>query len=159
MALVTGTSRGIGEQVVRQLVRGGYVVFGTSGTAMHHPDFQMMALDVTDQMSISIGIKTILDKTGRIDVLINNAGIIGTLGAAEEVSIAQAQEIFDTNFWGTVRVTNAVLPTMRAQKRGTIYIKFSALFCLLHGKQTRARRIHCEPADGTQTIWHQRVDS
>lgn len=120
MALVTGASHGIGEQIAQQLMRDGYVVYGTSRTVTHHPDFQMVALDVTDQTSISNGINDILDESRRIDVLINNAGIIGALGAAEEISIDQAQKILDTNFWGTVRVTNAVLPTMRAQRRGTI---------------------------------------
>ena len=78
-----------------------------------------MPLDVTDAASVTGAVSTVVQRAGRIDILVNNAGV-GVLGAAEESSIAQAQQLFDTNFFGLVRLTREVLPYLRAQGSGRI---------------------------------------
>ena len=79
----------------------------------------MLTCDVTDDASVAKLVDEVLIKAGRIDLLVNNAGI-GLLGGAEKSSIAQAQALFDVNLFGVLRMTNAVLPTMRRQARGRI---------------------------------------
>jgi short-subunit dehydrogenase len=121
VALVTGASSGIGEAVSKQLMAAGYTVYGTSrrGAAVATRAFPLLALDVTDDASVHAAISELDRREGRIDLLVNNAGI-GITGAAEESSIEQVQALFDTNFHGVVRVTNAVLPRMREQRSGRI---------------------------------------
>jgi NAD(P)-dependent dehydrogenase (short-subunit alcohol dehydrogenase family) len=121
VVLVTGVSSGIGEMTARALVREGYRVFGTvrSAAAAVPEGVERLALDVRDEASIEAAIGGILARAGRIDGLVNNAG--GTImGALEETEVAQAQALFDVNFFGAVRVTNAVLPAMRKQRAGRI---------------------------------------
>jgi short-subunit dehydrogenase len=89
----------------------------------------MLICDVTDDASVQKMIEEVLQQTGRIDLLVNNAGI-GLLGAAEESSAMQAQMLFDVNVFGILRVTNAVLPTMRRQKKGRI-INMSSILGLI----------------------------
>jgi NAD(P)-dependent dehydrogenase (short-subunit alcohol dehydrogenase family) len=121
VALITGVSSGIGNSIARKLVAHGYRVFGTARS----PDTAMPAkvervlLDVLEGASVEAGVREVLAKAGRIDLLVNNAGG-GMIGAVEETSIAQAQKLFDLNFFGAVRMTQAVLPTMRAQRSGRI---------------------------------------
>jgi NAD(P)-dependent dehydrogenase (short-subunit alcohol dehydrogenase family) len=79
----------------------------------------MLACDVTDDQSVAALVSTVLSRTGRIDVLVNNAGI-GMLGGAEESSLAQVQALFDVNLFGMVRMTHAVLPSMRRGGGGRI---------------------------------------
>lgn len=79
----------------------------------------MLSCDVTDDASVAKLVEEVLAKAGRIDLLVNNAGI-GLLGAAEESSTEQAQALFDVNVFGVLRMTNAVLPAMRRQRKGTI---------------------------------------
>ncbi len=76
-------------------------------------------LDVTDLESVADAVATVIQRAGRIDVLVNNAGV-GVFGAVEESSIGQAQELFETNFFGLVRLTREVLPYLRAQGSGRI---------------------------------------
>jgi len=120
-ALVTGASSGIGLASAQALRRDGYRVFGTSRKPM--PDTRdgitMLICDVTNDASVQSVVDEVLNRAGRIDLLVNNAGI-GVTGAAEESSIAQVRSLFDTNFHGVVRVTNAVLPIMRRQGSGRI---------------------------------------
>lgn len=127
VAIVTGASTGIGKATAEVLARAGYKVFGTSrkGGAAGN-GVTMLACEVTDQQSVDALVAHVLDDGGRIDLLINNAGL-GLIGAAEESSIAQAQALFDVNFFGAVRLINAVLPVMRRQGAGRILNVSSAL--------------------------------
>ncbi len=110
-----------GAQPHNTLRNAGFRVFGTSRrmAAEKSEGVTMLTCDVTDDASVATMVDEVLAKTGRIDLLVNNAGM-GLLGGAEESSIAQAQALFDVNVFGVFRVTNAVLPTMRRQGRGRI---------------------------------------
>lgn len=121
-AFVTGASSGIGKAAAVALLRAGYRVIGTSrkaGPGEVRDGIRMIACDVTDEASVVAAISQAQDELGRIDLLVNNAGY-AVSGAAEESSVEQVQALFDTNFLGVVRVTNAVLPIMRAQGGGRI---------------------------------------
>jgi len=128
VALVTGASSGIGRATAGALARAGYRVFGTSRKAggANPEGITMLACDVTDEASVQGAVAEVLKQAGRIDLLVNNAGI-GLLGGAEESSTAQAKALFDVNVFGVTRVTNAVLPAMRAQGRGRIINMSSVL--------------------------------
>lgn len=122
VVLVTGASSGIGEAIARAFADKGFVVFGTSrnpGRTEPIAGVEFVQLDVTDPESAAAAVSTVVQRAGRIDVVVNNAGF-GVFGAAEESSIAQAQALFDTNFFGLVRVTREVLPYLRAQRSGRI---------------------------------------
>ena len=131
VALVTGASSGIGRATTKALQQAGYRVFGTSRRARGETvdGITMLACDVTDEASVKQAVAEVLRQAGRIDLLVNNAGI-GLLGAAEESSSAQAQALFDVNVFGVTRVTNAVLPAMRAQGQGRI-INISSILGLI----------------------------
>ena len=122
IALVTGASSGIGEATARRLAAAGYAVYGTSrrGAPSGAAPFAMLALDVTRDDSVESAVGELLQREGRIDLLVNNAGFGVAPGGAEESSIEQAKAIFDTNFFGLVRMTRAVVPHMRRQGRGRI---------------------------------------
>lgn len=121
VALITGASSGIGRASAVALAKAGYRVFGTSRKPMTAPanGITMLVADVTDDASVQGLIAEVMAAAGRIDLLVNNAGY-ALSGAAEESSIGQVQALFETNFHGVVRVTNAVLPIMRAQGGGRI---------------------------------------
>src|SRR5438270_4894743 len=121
VALVTGVSSGIGNATARMLIERGYRVFGTarSESSPMPAKVERVLLDVRDAASIDAGVREVLAKAGRIDLLVNNAGG-GMVGAIEETSLEQAQRLFDVNFFGAVRMTQAVLPTMGAQRSGRI---------------------------------------
>jgi NAD(P)-dependent dehydrogenase (short-subunit alcohol dehydrogenase family) len=122
VVLVTGVSSGIGRAVANAFAAKGFEVFGTSRnprTTQPVPGVELVQLDVTDDASVSAAVSTVVQRAGRIDILVNNAGL-GVFGAAEETSIAQAQQLFETNFFGLVRLTRAVLPYLRAQRSGRI---------------------------------------
>ena len=122
VALVTGASSGIGKAASLALAQAGFEVIGTSRhTSQVTPrdGVTLLDLDVTSDESVTTAVKQVIARSGRIDVLVNNAGI-GSAGAAEEFSTAQDQRVFDVNFFGLVRMTKAVLPHMRAQGRGRI---------------------------------------
>lgn len=122
VVLVTGASSGIGESTAITLLAAGYKVYGTSRRCAKAGQyaFPMLALDVTDDLSVEATINQLLELEGRIDVLVNNAGFGVAPAAAEESSITQAKAIFDTNFFGIVRMTRAVAPHMRRQRSGLI---------------------------------------
>lgn len=121
VALVTGASSGIGHATANALRDAGYRVFGTSrrAAAERSDGVTMLTCDVTDDSSVANLVDEVLARAGRIDLLVNNAGV-GLLGGAEESSTAQAQALFDVNVFGVLRVTNAVLPAMRRQGTGRI---------------------------------------
>jgi NAD(P)-dependent dehydrogenase (short-subunit alcohol dehydrogenase family) len=122
VALVTGASAGIGEAAASALVGSGFTVYGTSRRAApgeKRGGVVFLPLDVTDDDSVAGAVREVLDRSGRIDVLVNNAGI-GVSGAAEESSIEQARALFETNLFGSIRTTRAVLPHMREQGSGRI---------------------------------------
>jgi short-subunit dehydrogenase len=127
-ALVTGASSGIGRASAEALARAGFTVFGTSRTPNGDSPSQvtMLACDVTDEASVASLVSAVLESTGRIDVLVNNAGL-GMFGGAEESSVAQVQSLFDVNLFGVMRTINAVLPSMRRQGDGRIVNISSAL--------------------------------
>ncbi|WP_295951131.1 oxidoreductase [Rhodoferax sp.] len=122
IALVTGASSGIGEATAQCLSRAGYTVYGTSrrGDQPGQRPFEMLPLDVTQDASVDAAVQQLLQREGRIDLLVNNAGFGVAAAAAEESSMAQARAIFDTNFFGMVRMVRAVVPHMRSQKAGRI---------------------------------------
>lgn len=122
IALVTGASSGIGLATAARLAKDGFTVYGTSrrGADAGQQSFEMLALDVTNDESIEAAVGEVMRRSGRIDVLVNNAGFGVGLAGDEETSIAQTKAIFDTNFFGTVRMTRAVIPHMRRRGAGRI---------------------------------------
>ena len=124
IALVTGASAGIGKAVVRRLLASGHTVYGAARRLNKMSDIEaagarIIALDVTDDASMQQAVRQILEAEGRIDVLINNAGY-GSYGAIEDVPLEEARRQFEVNVFGLVRLTQLVLPSMRAAGRGTI---------------------------------------
>jgi NAD(P)-dependent dehydrogenase (short-subunit alcohol dehydrogenase family) len=122
IALVTGASSGIGEATAQRLVTAGYTVYGTSrrSAPAGQRSFEMLPLDVTSDESVGAVITDVIRLAGRIDLLVNNAGFSIAPAGAEESSLEQARSIFDTNFFGIVRMTRAVVPHMRRQGGGRI---------------------------------------
>ncbi len=121
IALVTGASSGIGKATAHTLAQAGYRVYGTSRRGgANGASFQMLALDVTSDASVDQAVQQLMEREGRIDLLVNNAGFGVSPAAAEESSLDQARAIFDTNFFGIVRMTRAVVPHMRSQGSGRI---------------------------------------
>ena len=122
VALVTGASTGIGRAAAHALVAAGFEVVGTSRdtSAVAHLDgVAFLDLDITSDEAVKEVVGSVIERFGRLDVIVNNAGT-GAAGAAEESSVAQDQRVFDINFFGLVRMTKAVLPHMRAAGTGRI---------------------------------------
>jgi len=122
IALVTGASSGFGLLTARRLAESGFRVFGTSRRPEQvekEAGIEMLPLDVTSTDSVRACVDTVLERCGHIDLLVNNAGQMQG-GLVEETSIEDACSVFDVNFWGTVRMINAVLPGMRARDVGKI---------------------------------------
>lgn len=120
VVLITGARTGIGRACADLLASRDFRVYGTS----RHPpdltfDFTMVRMDVNETASVEAGVRTVLDREGRLDVVVNNAGF-GYGGAVEDTSIEEAKATFETNFFGALRVCQAVLPAMRAQGAGLI---------------------------------------
>jgi NAD(P)-dependent dehydrogenase (short-subunit alcohol dehydrogenase family) len=122
VALVTGATSGIGKAAALALAGAGFEVIGTGrNTARITPrgGVTYLDLDVSSDESVAAVVQQVIERFGRLDVLVNNAGI-GSAGAAEENSVVQAQGVFDVNVFGLIRMTRAVLPHMRAQGSGRI---------------------------------------
>ena len=122
IALVTGATSGIGKAAAEALAQAGFTVIGTGRkTAGLTPPkgVTFQDLDVTNDDSVAAAVESVSQQHGRIDLLVNNAGI-GSAGAAEENSAAQAQRVFDVNVFGVMRMVKAVLPVMRNQGSGRI---------------------------------------
>jgi short-subunit dehydrogenase len=122
VAIVTGASSGIGAATAEMLANAGYKVYGTSrkGAQANQRAYKMIALDVNSEASIHAALKEVMQTEGRIDLVVNNAGFGVAAGGAEESSVEQAKSIFETNFFGVVRVIRAVVPYMRQQGQGRI---------------------------------------
>jgi NAD(P)-dependent dehydrogenase (short-subunit alcohol dehydrogenase family) len=122
VALVTGASSGIGRAAALALVDAGFAVVGTSRNAANVQPLAgvtFLDLDVASDESVRTLVEEVIKRFGRIDVLVNNAGV-GAVGAGEESSIDQAKQVFDINVFGLMRMTNAVVPHMRAQGGGRV---------------------------------------
>jgi NAD(P)-dependent dehydrogenase (short-subunit alcohol dehydrogenase family) len=122
VVVVTGVSSGIGRFAAAKFADRDCQVFGTVRDltkATPLPGVELVGMDVRDDASVQRGIQSIVAQTGRIDVLVNNAGV-NLIGAVEETAIAEAASLFDTNVFGILRTTQAVLPHMRAQGSGRI---------------------------------------
>ena len=123
-ALVTGASSGIGEETAKGLLAAGYTVYAGARRvdamlSLEAAGARVLSLDVTDDASMTAAVDTILRETGRIDVLVNNAGY-GSFGALEDVPLEEGRRQFEVNVFGLVRLTQLVLPAMRAQRAGRI---------------------------------------
>jgi NAD(P)-dependent dehydrogenase (short-subunit alcohol dehydrogenase family) len=119
---VTGASSGIGRATALALSDAGFVVVGTSRNAADAEPLAgvtFLDLDVASDESVRSLVEEVIERFGRIDVLVNNAGV-GAVGAGEESSIEQTKDVFDINVYGLIRMTNAVLPHMRAQGSGRV---------------------------------------
>jgi NAD(P)-dependent dehydrogenase (short-subunit alcohol dehydrogenase family) len=127
--LITGTSSGFGRDTAETLVRAGHTVYASMrGTqdknrevaeALRELGIRTVELDVSDDASVEAGVAIVLEEAGKIDVLVNNAGI-GSAGVTEAFTAEQAKVVFDTNVIGLLRVTRAVLPSMRQNRDGLI---------------------------------------
>ena len=122
VALVTGAATGIGKAAALALADAGYEVVGTSrkaSGAAPYDNVTFINLDVASDDSVDAAVAQVIERFGRVDVLVNNAGV-GSTGAAEDSSVAQDQDAFNVNVFGTIRMIKAVLPHMRAQRSGRI---------------------------------------
>ncbi len=120
VVLITGASSGLGRAAAEALARRGYRVFGTSRRASTESrPYEMLCLDVRSDESVRACVDEVVRRTGRIDVLVNNAGY-GLVSLAEETTLEQARRQFETNFFGAARMVRAVLPVMRRQLAGRI---------------------------------------
>lgn len=124
--LVTGANRGFGSEFVKAAISRGYRVAATarnpqsiSETYKDNDNVAAVSLDVTDQNQIKHAVQSVIDTFGRIDVLVNNAGY-GLFGSLEETTDEETRALYDTNVFGMMNVTRAVLPYMRAQRSGRI---------------------------------------
>ena len=132
VVLITGASSGVGQYTAQLLAECGYAVFGTSrnpASVAPIAGVEMLALDVRADDSTRDCVEAVSSRRGRIDVLINNAGY-ELAGALEELSSEEAMAQFETNFFGVIRMVNAVLPLMRQQRSGQI-VNVSSLAGLL----------------------------
>ncbi len=130
VAIVTGSSSGIGYEIALILARNGFLTYATmrdlqkkstleSIKDKENLPLKCVQLDVTDEDSVRNAVQDINDDTGRVDVLVNNAGY-GLNGAFEDLTVDEIKTQFETNFYGLIRTTQAILPTMRRQKSGII---------------------------------------
>jgi NAD(P)-dependent dehydrogenase (short-subunit alcohol dehydrogenase family) len=120
VVLVTGASSGIGEAISTRLAKDGHQVFGTSRKGgKTRNGVEMLTLDVCSDTSVQSCVEGLLRRTGRIDVLVNNAGYLLS-GAIEEATLEEARAQLETNFFGVARMVKAVLPAMRRARSGHI---------------------------------------
>ena len=121
VVLITGGSSGIGKSIGEFLHHKGYLVYGTSRNPerITNSVFPLIALDVRDKVSIQKAVAEIISKTGKLDIVINNAGV-GITGPIEEIPTEEIKSNFETNLFGPIEVMKAVLPQMREQKSGLI---------------------------------------
>ena len=134
VALVTGVSSGIGRETAQLFAEHDARTFGTVRDlrrASLIDRVELIEMDVNDDGSVREAVRSVLEKAGKIDVLINNAGY-SLAGGLEETSVEEARQLFETNFFGVMRVTQAVLPSMRRNGYGRI-VNISSMLGLLPG--------------------------
>src|ERR1700730_3104521 len=134
VALVTGVSSGIGREAAQLLAEHEAHTFGTVRDLRRASPIarvELIEMDVNDDGSVGEAVRSVLEKAGKIDVLINNAGY-SLAGGLEETSVEEARQLFETNFFGVLRVTQAVLPSMRRNGYGRI-VNISSMLGLLPG--------------------------
>ncbi len=142
LVLITGCSSGFGKLAALEFARRGDTVFASmrdtakSGPLLEEAKaagvaVEVVPLDVTDRASVEAAVSDVLRRAGRLDVLVNNAGV-GTHGPIEDFDDDEVRKIFETNVHGVIRVTRAVLPAMRAQRSGTI-VNVSSIAGLVTG--------------------------
>ena len=121
VVLITGGSSGIGKSIGEFLHHQGFTVYGTSRNPekITNSVFPLVSLDVRDSKSIHLAVAKIIQETGRLDIVINNAGV-GIAGPLEEIPMEEIKNNFETNFFGPIEVMKAVLPQMRSQQSGLI---------------------------------------
>lgn len=121
VVLITGASSGIGKSIGEYLAKFNYKVYGTSRYPKHEElnGIHFLQLDVTKLKSVESAINTLITKEGKIDFLINNAGV-GITGPMEEIPEEEQKKVFETNYFGPLRMINAVVPHMRSAKSGFI---------------------------------------
>ena len=121
VVLITGASSGIGKAVGMYLSKKGYKIYGTSRTPEKYPnsEYELLTMEMNNPASISETLKAIIAKEGRIDVLINNAGI-GITGALEEIPLTEIHRAFQINLYAPIQLMQEVLPYMRNAKKGRI---------------------------------------
>jgi len=141
VVLVTGATSGFGQAIAGALHRRGYRVYGTTrapAPPAAADGYDWLGMDVDDEAFVGAGVAELIGRAGRIDVLVNNAGL-GYAGAIEDTSVEEARRQFETNFFGMHRLCRAVLPHMRARGSGRIVnlsslggrvsVPFQALYC------------------------------
>ncbi len=124
VVLITGASSGIGKEAAKILLSQGYIVYGAARRLEKMQDLKdagvkLIAMDVTDDASMVKGVSEIIETEKRIDVLVNNAGY-GSFGSVEDVPMSEAKMQFEVNLFGLARLSQLVLPVMRAQQSGRI---------------------------------------
>ncbi|MFN8374201.1 MAG: SDR family NAD(P)-dependent oxidoreductase [Anaerolineae bacterium] len=165
VVLITGASMGIGQAIAKALAARGYRVFGTSRKPVSETldGFELLPLDVTSDESVRDCVQTVIQRAGRIDVLVNNAGV-DFIGALEETSMEEARWVMETNFFGVVRMVQAVLPYMRPQRSGHIInissgfgqvaFPFEAMYCASkHALEAYSEGLYYE-----MMLWNIRVN-
>ncbi len=137
VVLITGASKGIGRLCAERLATEGWRVFGAARTSVAVENVEMIEMDVNDDASVAAGLALVRQKAGRLNALINNAGY-SIRGAVEDLSMVEAQAIFQTNFFGALRVTRAAAPLLRDSRgvivnmssvAGQIGLPFTAHYC------------------------------
>jgi NAD(P)-dependent dehydrogenase (short-subunit alcohol dehydrogenase family) len=138
--LITGGNKGIGFETARRLIAAGHTVWigardtGRGRQAAETLGASFVQLDVTDDVSVAAAVETVRDEAGHLDVLVNNAGILGDVTSPEDMTVDQLRAVYETNVFGVVRVTNAFLPLLRRAAAPSVVNVTSGLgsFTLIH---------------------------
>jgi NAD(P)-dependent dehydrogenase (short-subunit alcohol dehydrogenase family) len=157
IALVTGVSSGIGREIAHLLAERGAHVFGSARnpkSASRICGVDLVGMDVTDDTSVNAAVQSIVQKAGPVQLLVNNAGY-SLMGALEETSVDEARQQFETNLFGVLRVTNAILPAMRQQGFGRI-VNVSSVLGFLPAPYMGAYAASKHAVEGyTETLDHE----
>src|SRR5262249_39759638 len=164
IVLDKGVSSGIGRETAQLLAERGARVFGTVRDFRRNgdlPEVELVHTDLTDDASVREGVKSVFEKAGKIDILINNADY-GLTGALEETSVEEAQQQFDTNFFGALCDPGCppgdAASAQRLHREHQLGARFSSrdVHGHLRHEQVRARRLHQNSGPRSQDLWHPR---